>query len=236
MTECWEENLNYIDEFRKRVGHTKDSLGALGEILDAIVEYGKAAGMMGPIQAADKMEYGKASDMMEYVKASGMMGRAGASELPKAQVHADFTLRIDEFLNAEGAKHIDRIVEGVQWMFDRHVRGGDLVCVLFGLVKLGFVVDAHYRYMPGFVMLVNYALAERKAKMMMTPHNRTLFDPLYDCFRFHPFHQFTSLSMVKEELEKDRLLPRKKVEKALKRFDSDVKNMNDFLNHITGAA
>ena len=152
--------------------------------------------------------------------------------MPGVQVHADFTPKIDAFLNAEGARHIDRIVEGVQWMFDRHVRGGKLVCVLFALIKLDYVVDARHNYMPGFVMLLNYALAERKEKMMKTGHNRTLFDPLYLCFRFHPFHLFTNQEAMRAELEQDRMLPSKKVEEALRNYEADAKNMNDFLEHM----
>lgn len=182
------------------------------------------------------------ASLLEVEKVLGeWMGCAGIHQeseavVPVVQVHADFTLKIDNFLNAEGARHIDRIVEGVQWLFDHHVRGGRLVCVLFALVKLDYVVDAHFNYMPGFVMLVNYALSERKEKMMKTGHNRTLFDPGYDCFRYHPFHLFTGIDMLREELGKDRLLKPKEVEKALKWYEADAKNMNDFLSHIGMAA
>lgn len=195
-------------------------------------EFGILAGQAGELLVKMQEKIG------EWVGCPGIRQESGAvvPVVPVAQMHADFTLKIDNFLNAEGAQHIDRIVEGVQWLFDHHVRGGRLVCVLFALVKLGYVVDAHFNYMPGFVMLVNYALSERKEKMMKTAHNRTLFDPGYDCFRYHPFHLFTGIDMLREELGNDRLLKPKEVEKALKWYEADVKNMNDFLTYMALAA
>lgn len=205
--ECRERFMKQADEVRMRVGQAGESLLALKKALDGVWEC-----------------------------ADFHTGSSTEGVVPVVQMHADFTMKIDNFLNAEGAQHIDRIVEGVQWLFDHHVRGGRLVCVLFALVKLGYVVDAHFNYMPGFVMLVNYALSERKEKMMKTAHNRTLFDPGYDCFRYHPFHLFTGIDMLREELGNDRLLKPKEVEKALKWYEADVKNMNDFLTYMALAA